>query len=194
MHQCGPMLTTLIQALALSYGAGINLYATVAVLGIAERTGVIGPLPGALGAVAHLWVIVLACALALVEFGATLIPGVASVWETIHTVIRPPAAAILATSALWGSQPSLILVAALLSGSLALTTHGAKLGIRYAIDASPEPVTNGAANLTELGLVTSLAVTVWRHPVASFVVATLVVIALILIARGVWRLLRRLLS
>ena len=130
-------LGALVKALGVSYAAGINLYATVAVLGIAERMGWVGELPGALGGVDHWWVIGLAGALYLIDFTATLVPGVASVWDTLHTFIRPPAAALLGVASVWGGDPSITLAAGLLGGGLALTTHGAKLGARYTIDSSP---------------------------------------------------------
>ncbi|MEP6905123.1 MAG: DUF4126 domain-containing protein, partial [Gemmatimonadales bacterium] len=75
-------VTTVVQSLGVAFAAGINLPATVAVLGISERAGWIGPLPGLLGAVGSIWVIGIAVALYALEFLVTLIPGVASVWET----------------------------------------------------------------------------------------------------------------
>ena len=72
----------------------------------------------------------------VVEFVATLVPGVASAWETLHSLIRPPAAAVLAATTAWHADPVIVLIAALLGGGLAITTHTTKLGLRYAIDAS----------------------------------------------------------
>jgi hypothetical protein len=184
-------LATLAQSLGIAYASGINLYATIAVLGIAERAGWVGPLPGALGVVGSVWVIALASLLYLFEFLATLVPGIASAWETFHTVVRPPAAAALAVATAWHGDPLLVLLAALLGGGLALTTHGAKLGVRYAIDTSPEPVTNGVANLAELGLVASISVAVWHHPYLALAAALLVLALLVLLVRAIWRALRR---
>ena len=124
-------------------------------------------LPGALGAVSHPAVIVLASILTIVEFLATLIPGIASLWETIHTAIRPPAAAALAVLTAWHGDPALIAAAALLGGGLGFATHATKLGLRYTIDTSPEPVTNGAANIAELGVVATIAYAIWHHPYAD---------------------------
>ncbi len=157
-------LTTLVQALGVAFASGISPYATVALAGLASRMGWIDSLPGALGAVSHPAVIVLASALTLMEFLATLIPGVASVWETIHTAIRPPAAAALAVLTAWHGDPAIITAAALLGGGLGFATHATKLGLRYTIDTSPEPVTNGAANIAELGVVATIAYTLWHHP------------------------------
>jgi len=184
-------LTTLVQALGVAYASGISPYATVALVGIANRMGWIDALPGALGAVSHPLVIALACVLTAVEFLATLIPGVASVWETIHTAIRPPAAAALAVLTAWHGDPALIAAAALLGGGLGFATHATKLGLRYTIDTSPEPVTNGVANLAELTAVATIAYAVWHHPYITLGVALVVLVLHVLLVRAIWRAARR---
>ena len=186
-------LTTLVQALGIAYASGISPYATVALAGIASHMGWIDTLPGALGAVTHPAVIVLACALTLVEFLATLIPGVASVWETIHTAIRPPAAAALAVLTAWHGDAALITAAALLGGGLGFATHATKLGLRYTIDTSPEPVTNGAANVAELGVVATIAYTLWNHPYVTLTAALMLLVLLMLLVRSIWRAAKRVL-
>ena len=187
-------VTTIVQSLGVAFAAGINLPATVAVLGVSERAGWIGPLPGALGAVGNIWVIGIAVALYAMEFLVTLVPGVASVWETAQTVIRPPAAALLAVATAYHLSPVFLVAAGLLGGGLALTTHGTKLGLRYAVDSSPEPVTNGIANMAELGTVASIGVFIWSHPYITLTVAILVLILLILVVRRIVITLRRLLK
>jgi len=187
-------LTTLAQALGIAYASGINLYATVALIGLGERLGWVGPLPGALEPVGSLWVIGIAGALAIVEFLATLIPGLASAWETAHSAIRPPAAAALAVATAWHGDPAFIFVTALLGGGLALSTHATKLGLRYAIDTSPEPVTNGVVNIAELGVVAALSYFVWNHPFISLAVALVLLVLLALTVRIIWRALRRVFS
>jgi len=184
-------LTTLVQALGVAYASGISPYATVALAGIANRMGLIDSLPGALGAVSHPLVIALACFLTAVEFLATLIPGVASAWETIHTAIRPPAAAALAVLTAWHGDPALIAAAALLGGGLGFATHATKLGLRYTIDTSPEPVTNGVANLAELTAVATIAYALWHHPYITLSVALVVLVLLALLVRTIWRAARR---
>jgi hypothetical protein len=136
-------------------------------------------------------VIVIAVALYVVEFSATLIPGVAAAWETLHSFIRPPAAAALAAATAWHSDPLVVLVAALLGGGLAVTTHTTKLGLRYAIDASPEPVTNGIANTAELVLVAGVATAIWQHPFITLAVALLLLAGMIVAVRLIWRALRQ---
>jgi Domain of unknown function (DUF4126) len=187
-------VTTVVQSLGVAYAAGINLPATVAVLGVSERAGWIGPLPGALGAVENIWVIGIAVALYAMEFLVTLVPGVASVWETAQSVVRPPAAALLAVATAYHLSPVFLVAAGLLGGSLALTTHGTKLGLRYAVDSSPEPVTNGIANMAELGVVASIGVFIWSHPYITLTVAILVLILLILVVRRIVITLRKLLK
>jgi hypothetical protein len=162
------------------------------VLGIADRAGWIEPLPGALGAVGSVWVIGLASALYAMEFLVTLVPGVASIWETIQSVIRPPAAAVLAVATTYNLSPPMVVAAGLVGGGLALTTHGTKLGLRYAVDSSPEPVTNGLANMAEFATIASIVMFIWNHPFITLSVAILVLILLILVVRRIVKTLRAL--
>ena len=185
-------VTTVAQSLGVAYAAGINLPATVAILGISERAGWIGPLPGVLGAVGSLWIIAIASVLYAMEFMVTLVPGVASFWETAQSVIRPPAAAFLAVATAYHLNPAYLVAAGLLGGGLALTTHGTKLGLRYAVDTSPEPVTNGLANMAELGTIASIAIFIWSHPYITLSVAILVLILLILVVHRIVVTLRKL--
>jgi hypothetical protein len=187
-------ITTVVQSLGVAMAAGINLPATVAVLGISERAGWIGPLPGVLGAVGSLWIIGIAALIYAMEFLVTLIPGVASVWETAQSVIRPPAAAFLAVATAYHLNPAYVVAAGLLGGGLALTTHGTKLGLRYAVDTSPEPVTNSLANLAELGTIASIGIFIWSHPYITITVAILVLILLILVVHRIVVTLRKLFS
>ena len=187
-------LITLAESLGLAYMSGISLYATVALLGYASHEGWVGALPGALAGLNNPIVITIATILAVIEFLATLIPGVASLWETAHTFIRPPAAAFLAVAAAWHADSSLILAAGLLGGGLGLATHVTKLGLRVAVDASPEPVTNGLANMAEFATITSIAVFIWSHPFITLSIAILVIILLILVVRRIIKTLRYILS
>ncbi len=183
-------VTTVAQSLGVAYAAGINLPATVAVLGIADRAGWIDPLPGALGAVSSVWVIALASALYILEFVVTLVPGVASLWETLQSVIRPPAAALLAVATTYNLSPPMVVAAGLVGGGLALTTHGTKLGLRYAVDSSPEPVTNGVANAAEFATIASIVLFIWNHPFLTLSAAILLLILLILLVRRIVKTLR----
>lgn len=180
-------MITLVQSLVLAYASGVSPYATVTLVGLMERAGWIGPLPGALGALANPILLGICGALAIVEFTATLVPGVASLWETVHTAIRPPAAALLAVATAWHADPMIIAVAALLGGGLAVASHATKLGVRLAVDSSPEPVTNGAMNVTEITFLATLSYFVWNHPIATLTFALVVLIALVIMLRMAWR-------
>jgi hypothetical protein len=182
----------LAQALALAAASGVSVYATVALLGLASQLGWIGTLPGGLEAVSSWWIIGLAAALYTVEFLATLIPGVASLWETVHAFIRPVAGAGVAAATVWGDTgPGVTIAAALLGGTLALGSQATKLGARVAIDASPEPVSNGAANVAELGFVATVALLVWEHPWVALGLAVTTTVVIALLVRTVWRAARR---
>jgi Domain of unknown function (DUF4126) len=184
-------LTTLVQSLGIAYASGISPYATVALAGLADRMGWIDALPGALGAVSHPIVIGIATVLTIVEFLATLIPGVASVWETAHTAVRPLAASALAVLTAWHGDPAVIMAAALLGGGLGFATHATKLGVRYTIDTSPEPVTNGIANFAELGAIAAITYFVGQHPYLTLAIALIVLVLVALLVRHLWRAARR---
>jgi hypothetical protein len=164
------------------------------VLGLAQRQGWIGHLPAGLDVVANPWIIGIAASLYAIEFLITLVPGLASVWETVQTLVRPPAAALLAAATVYSLDPVLVVPAVLLGGGFAATTHGTKLGLRYAVDASPEPVTNAVANLAELTTIASVAILVWNHPYLTLAIAVGLLVLLILLVRRIVRSLRRLLS
>ena len=187
-------LQTLAQAAGVAYAAGLNLYATVGIVGLAARMGWIGPLPGSLAGVTSWWVIGIALTLTAVEFFASLIPAIASAWDTLHSLIRPPAAAALAAATAWHGDPAFVLVAALLGGGVAVTTHTTKLGLRYAVDASPEPVSNGIMSVSELSVVAALMMFIWSHPYITLTIAFVALIALILLVRLIWRTLRQVMS
>lgn len=187
-------LIALAQSLGLAYAGGISLYATIALLGIFERWGWIAAVDGPLAAARSPWVIGVAFTLTVVEFGATLVPGIASAWEAVHSLIRPPAAAALAVLLAWHGDATLVLTAGLLGGAVGLATHATKLGVRVAIDTSPEPVTNFGASVAELGMVAGIVLFLWTHPFVTFAVAVALMVALLLAVRSVWRTIRRALT
>jgi hypothetical protein len=156
-----------IEALSLAMGtawaSGINLYATVAALGIAGRTEMI-QLPAELQVLTHPAVIVIACIMYIIEFFADKVPYVDNGWDVIHTFIRIPAGAILAAKALGDMNPALELAALLAGGTVALAAHGTKTTARLAINASPEPFSNWAASLTEDLVVLSSIWVMFHHP------------------------------
>ncbi len=180
-------LETLGFALGTSFASGLNLYATVAAAGLFERFGIIH-LPEPLQVLAHPMVLGVALALFVIEFVADKIPYVDSVWDAVHTFIRPPAAAFLSYSAFAGGVPEQWKIgAALLAGSVALTSHGAKATTRAAANVSPEPVSNWTLSLAEDSIAVFLAWFAAAHPVITVgLTAVLVILAILLI----WRLFR----
>lgn len=180
-------LETLGFALGTSFASGLNLYATVAAVGLFERLGLV-QLPPTLQVLAHPMVLGLAIALFLIEFVADKIPYVDSVWDAVHTFIRPPAAAFLSYSAFTSGVPEQWKIgAALLAGSVALTSHGAKATTRAAANVSPEPVSNWTLSLAEDTLAVFLSWLASTHPVLTAgIVVALVILAVLLI----WRLFR----
>ncbi|CAN5518813.1 DUF4126 domain-containing protein [soil metagenome] len=187
-------LQTLAQSAGIAYAAGLNLYATISIIGIGAHAGWIQSLPSSLSGLTSWWVIGVALILTVIEFIASLIPAVASIWDTLHSLIRPPAAAALAAATAWHGDPAFVLVAALVGGSLAVTTHTTKLGLRYAIDASPEPISNGITSIAELGLVGTVVIMLWQHPFITLALALLVLAVLIVLVRLIWRTLRQVFS
>jgi len=185
------MLFALAQSVAVAYAGGISVYATIALLGIFERWGWVNGLGMPLDAARSPWVIGIAFTCTVVEFLASLVPGVASAWEAVHSVIRPPAAAALAVLVAWHGDPSLILAAGLIGGAVGLATHATKLGVRVAIDTSPEPITNLGASTAELALVASIMAFVWTHPYATLAIAFALLAGVWYLARAVWRTMRR---
>src|ERR1051325_2876868 len=141
-----------IQILGLALGSawtsGINLYATVAVLGLLEHYK-FARLPGGLHALDNWYVIGTALALYLIEFFADKIPYFDTVWDAVHTFIRVPAGAVLAAAATSDVSPAVQIVALLLGGGVAFSTHGTKATVRAAANLSPEPFTNWALSVVE---------------------------------------------
>lgn len=187
-------LPLLAKAITLAYATGISAYATVALAGLTIRAGWVDAPPGGLAHLANGWVIGIALLLYAIEFVATLVPGVASAWETMHSLIRPPAAAALAGAAAWSADPVIVVLATVLGGGMAVATHTTKLGFRYAIDTSPEPVTNGIANMGELAVIGAIITFVWQHPVISLVISLLLLVVLAMTVRLIWRALRAVFS
>ena len=140
--------STLSLALGSAWTSGINLYATVAVLGALEKFGAT-KLPGELDALDNWWIIGIATGLYLIEFFADKIPYVDSVWDVVHTFIRVPAGAVVAYAATNHMEPSVYIPAALIGGGLALSSHGTKAALRVGANLSPEPVSNWVLSLGE---------------------------------------------
>jgi len=181
---------TLGLALGAGFSSGLNLYATIATLGLLQRFGVIH-LPASLQVLAHPWVLGIAIALYAIEFLADKIPFVDSVWDVIHTAIRPPAAALLAYGAAGAAPPEWRWGAALLAGGVALTSHGTKASARAAVNASPEPFSNWMLSFGEDALAVWLTWMATVHPRATIVVVALLITLAVFILFHLFRFLRR---
>jgi Domain of unknown function (DUF4126) len=167
-------IETLGIALGAGFSSGLNLYATVATLGLLERFGVIH-LPPSLHALAHPAVLAIAVVLYFVEFFADKIPYIDTIWDMLHTFIRPPAAAVLAYGAAGAAPSEWRWAAALLAGGVALTSHGTKASARAAVNTTPEPLSNWALSFGEDVLAVWLTWMATAHPLAT----TIIVVALV---------------
>ncbi len=176
-------------AAALGWASGMRLYATVFIVGLAGRVGWL-PLPAGLEVLEHPAVMTVAGLLMVVEFFADKIPGIDSLWDVLHTVIRIPAGAALAAAALGADSQTWAVVAALMGGALAATSHAAKAGTRAAANSSPEPFSNIALSLAGDAMVPTLLWLSWAHPFAFFCVLALLVLLAALLIRLTFRLLR----
>ena len=180
-----------VEALSLAMGtawtSGINLYATVAALGIAGQMDLI-ELPQNLQVVMHPAVIVVACVMYLIEFFADKIPYVDSGWDALHTFIRVPAGAVLAARSLGDMNPALEFAALLAGGTLAFTAHGAKAATRLAINASPEPFSNWIASFTEDVAVLGSIWIIFNHPMIMIFLIVIFLIAMVWLLPKIFRL------
>jgi hypothetical protein len=187
----------IIQVLGLAMGAawtaGINLYATVAVLGLLAHFR-LAELPGGLHVLDNWIIIGVALFLYTVEFVADKIPYVDSVWDAVHTFIRVPAGAVLAAAATAGISPEVQVIAFLLGGGLALTTHGTKASVRAGANLSPEPVSNWGLSLLEDAIAIGAAVLAILSPVVILAVIAVFLLIFAWIVPKVFRRLRRMIN
>jgi hypothetical protein len=158
------VLETLSLAMGTAWTSGINLYATIAALGIAGNAGMI-QLPPELQVLANPLVIGVACMMYAVEFFVDKVPLVDSGWDALHTFIRIPAGAILAARAVGDTNPALELAALLAGGGVALAAHGTKATVRLAVNASPEPFSNWVASVSEDVAALGGVWLIFHHPV-----------------------------
>jgi len=176
---------------AVSFAAGLNLYATVATLGLLAHAGVLA-LPHSLDLLESWWVIGASAALFAVEFFADKVPAFDLIWNALHTFIRVPVAALLAWRATSTLTPGEQLAATLLGGLIALAAHGGKTAARAAVTPSPEPFSNIGLSLGEDVFAVSLTWLSTVHPYIGGSIAVAFVVAIVLLIRWVWRALQAL--
>jgi Domain of unknown function (DUF4126) len=183
-----------IQALSLAMGtawtSGINLYATVAALGIASRLEMI-QLPPGLEVLSHPGVIAIACIMYVIEFVADKVPYVDTGWDVLHTFIRVPAGAILAARSLGDVNLALELMAVLGGGTLALVAHGTKATTRLAINASPEPFSNWVASFAEDVTVLGGVWLMFNHPIVMIILVLAFLALMVWLTPKIFRLAKR---
>lgn len=180
------MLTTLGRTMGFSFAAGLNLYATVAILGLASRYDWVR-LPPQFQVFDNDIVIGAALVLYLVEFVADKIPWFDSVWDAVHTVIRPVGGAVIAVTTLGEASPTVEGLVALMGGVLAAGTHFTKAGTRAVANASPEPFSNWILSLAEDALVVGLGLLALKYPIAAAVVVVVCVILMVIFAAWIVR-------
>ncbi len=174
-----------------SFSAGLNVYATVATLGLLARTGWV-ELPGALGVIENEWIIVACLMLVVIEFFADKVPVVDVAWNLLQTVVRVPVAGVLAYAATTPLDPQWQLLAAFLGSVIALIAHGGKIAAHSAVTPSPEPASNIGLSLTEDAVAIGLTWFATQYPYLAAAIAivllVLIVMLIRLVMRTVWRL------
>jgi hypothetical protein len=183
-------LITLGRTLGFSFAAGVNLYATVAILGLAARYGWVS-LPPQFQAFNSDLVIGAAVVMYVIEFFADKIPWLDSLWDLVHTAIRPIGGALIAVTTLGEASPATEGLVALLGGAVAASSHLTKTSTRAVANASPEPFSNWILSLGEDVFVVGLGYLALTYPVAALVVASVLLVLIVVFAAVIVRAVRR---
>jgi len=189
MENYEALLATLALLMGTAWASGINLYAVLLVLGWGGSTGHID-LPPELSVLEDPLVIGAAAVMYFVEFFADKIPGVDSLWDSIHTFIRIPAGAMLAAGTVGDVTPALEIAAGILGGGIAATSHTAKASTRLLINTSPEPVTNWSASVSEDLMVFGGLWAALNSPVVFLALFAIFIVVVIWLLPKLWRLIR----
>ena len=182
-------LETIGRTLGFSLAAGVNLYATVAILGMASRYGWVA-LPEQFQVFDNPWIIGAAGVLYVVEFVADKIPWVDSLWDSVHTLIRPVGGALIAVASMGDMSPGMQAVIALLGGTVAAGAHVTKAGTRVAANTSPEPFSNWFLSLAEDVFVVGLSLITLKFPLIALGISVVIVLLIVLLFRKIWKWLR----
>src|ERR671933_1982004 len=184
------ILTAFGRTMGFSFAAGINLYATVAILGLASRYGWVN-LPPQYQVFDNNWIIVGALVLYVIEFFADKIPWIDSAWDAVHTLIRPIGGALIAVATVGDVSPGTETLVGLLGGALATGTHLSKTGTRAMANTSPEPFSNWILSITEDLFVVGLGALALAHPAIAAAVVIVCVVLMIVFAAWIVRAVRR---
>jgi hypothetical protein len=179
------LIATIALMMGTAWAAGINLYATIGILGFLGITGNI-VLPEQLHVLQNPLVIGAAALMYVVEFFADKTPGVDTGWDTIHTFIRIPAGVMLAAGAVGEVNPAIVIVAGILGGTIATTSHSLKAGSRILINTSPEPFSNWTASLLEDIAVVAGLWTALHHPMIFLGLFILFILLAIWLLPKIW--------
>jgi len=180
-------------AAALGWASGLRLYAVVFLTGLAGLLGWV-PLPDGLRVLQQPLLLGASGLMLCVEFFADKVPGLDSFWDMVHTVIRIPAGALLAAGVFGGDQASWMLIAALMGGTLAATSHVAKASTRAAVNTSPEPFSNIGLSLLGDAAVPTMLWLAWEHPLWFFAALAVAVTLMLGLTVLLLKFLRRLLA
>jgi hypothetical protein len=180
-------------AAALGWASGLRLYLVVFLTGLAGRLALVD-LPSGLALLEQPLLLGASGVMLCVEFLADKIPGLDSLWDMVHTVIRIPAGALLAAGVFGGDHASWAFIAALMGGTLAATSHVAKASTRAAVNTSPEPFSNIGLSLVGDAAVPTMLWLAWEHPLWFFAGLALAVVLMLLLIVLLARFLRRLLQ
>ncbi|MGQ0732523.1 MAG: DUF4126 domain-containing protein [Acidobacteriota bacterium] len=180
------LLTAFGRTLGFSLTSGVNLYATVAVLGLAARFDWVS-LPPQYDVFASDWVIGCALVLYAVEFIADKIPWVDTAWDSVHTFIRPVGGALVALGTLGEASLGFEVLIGLLGGTVAAGSHFTKASTRVVVNASPEPFSNWVVSLLEDAFVIGLGMLALKFPLAALVVALAVLVVIVMSVRWIVR-------
>ena len=175
---------------AISFAAGLNVYATVATLGLLTHAGLLD-LPSGLHLVSSWWVIGASGALFAIEFFADKIPAFDLFWNALHTFVRVPVAALIAYGATSQLSPEKQLLATLAGGAIALLAHGGKTAARVAVTPSPEPVSNFVLSAGEDTLAVFLTWLATQHPIAAALIVAAFLAAIVVVMRWIVRAMTR---
>jgi len=176
---------------AISFAAGLNVYATLATLGLLAHAGLL-PLPTTLHLLSNWWIIVASAMMFVIEFFADKIPAFDLFWNALHTFVRVPLAGLLAYAATSQLSPGKQLLATVLGAAIALAAHGGKTAVRAAVTPSPEPFSNITLSLGEDALAIFLTWFATRHPYWAAAIAGVFLATIIVLMRWVVRALRAL--
>ena len=179
-------LAILGRTLGFSLAAGVNLSATVAILGLASRYHWV-QLPDQFKVFDNPWIIGAAGALYLLEFVADKVPWVDSVWDSVHTLIRPVGGALIAIASLGEASPAVTGLVALLGGTVTAGSHATKAGTRVAANTSPEPFSNWFLSLAEDAFVIGLSFITLKYPLVALGISIVILIIIASIARSIWK-------